>query len=201
METSQKSHGSDQDMSSPGSYELVKASRPPASQVYKRATARIGELFARVEAERGVVVPEAVRVFLSSTAIESLHLCRDAWWHAFKADPGVDKDAERIAEQIHNSLLRILSNAEVERSTGNGVPRVTFQGLLCAIHDHWCKIFPFCGRRPSPPPRPSARGRSVQRHFLQGDNGGDAPPSAPARMFVGPFCFIYPLRHSCSRRT
>ena len=152
MEASERSQGSPQAISSPGLSELDRASRPPAPAVYQEVIVQIGQLFARVEAEREVVVPEPIRLFLSSTAVESLHLCRDAWWHACSADPGIDTDAERIGEQIHNSLLRILSSAEVERSIGNGLRRVTFKGVLHSIHDHWCEIFPFCGRRPSPPP-------------------------------------------------
>ncbi len=124
-----------------------------APRVYNEAIRRMAELFPRVEADRGVIVPEAIRRFLSNTVIESLYLLHDAWRQVCSADPGIDADAGRIGEQVHHALFQVLSNAEAEPWTPNGVPRVTFIGVLRYIHDHWCQIFPFCGRRPSPPPR------------------------------------------------
>ncbi len=115
-----------------------------APRVYNEAIGRMAELFAKVEADRGVIIPDAIRLFLSNTVIESLYLRHDAWRQTCDADPAIGEHAGRICEQIHDSLLQIINNADTEAWTANGALRVTFVGVLRCIHDRWCRIFPFC---------------------------------------------------------
>ena len=124
-----------------------------APRVYEQVILRMTELFSRVELDRGVIVPQHIRLFLSHMALESLHLRDDEWRQVCNADPSIESHAARIGEQIHESLLEILSNAEAQPSAFSGMPRVTLIGVLRCVHEYWCQIFPFCGRQPSPPPR------------------------------------------------
>jgi hypothetical protein len=126
--------------------------RAIAPQVYRQAITRMAEVYRIVQTNRGVVIPEVIRLFLSNTVLESLCLRGDEWRQACNADPGIDADAKRIGRQIHDSLVDVLSNAEAEPWMPDGVPHLTFIGVLRRIQEDWCQIFPFCGRRPSPPP-------------------------------------------------
>ena len=133
------------------SEQVSKGAVAVAPRVYRDATLQMAALFPRVEAQRGVIIPSTIRFFLTNTVIESLYLDPDAWRRVCGADPTIEADAERISEQIHNSLLYVLSNSEAESLAPNGTPRITHTGVLRCIHDHWCGIFPFC-RKPQPPP-------------------------------------------------
>jgi len=135
----------------PSSGKAHKGAWTIAPQVYREAIARMAEVFRIVQADRGVLIPEIIRLFLSKTALESLYLHPNAWRHTCNADPCIDADAARIGEQIRKSLMEVLSNAEAESWTPNGALQVTFIGVLRYAHDHWCGIFPFCDRKPSPP--------------------------------------------------
>lgn len=125
--------------------------RAIAPQVYRQAIARMAEVYRIVQTNRGVVIPEVICLFLSNTVLESLYLRGDEWRQACNADPMIDADAKRIGRQIHDSLVDVLSNAEAEPWTPNGVQQLTFIGVLRRIQEDWCEIFPFCGRKPSPP--------------------------------------------------
>ena len=126
--------------------------RAIAPEVYREAITRMAEVYRIVQTNRGVVIPEVIRLFLSNTVLESLCLRGDEWRQACDADPMIDADAKRIGRQIHDSLVDVLSNAEAEPWMPNGVPQITFIGVLRRIQEDWCGIFPFCGRKkPSPP--------------------------------------------------
>src|SRR6266851_9502034 len=116
-----------------------------ASQVYNQARSRISDVFHRVEHDRDVIVPDAIRLFLTETIVESLLLRHADWGQTpHNANPGVDTEAASIALQIDSSLYEILNNAGAEPRMPNGKPQLTFVGVLSYIHGHWCGIFPFC---------------------------------------------------------
>jgi hypothetical protein len=130
----------------PGPINLFRA-QIIAPRVYNEALLRISGVFRKVEDDRDVIVPDVIRAFLSTTAIESLFLHHEAWAKApYSADPGSDAAAGRIGEIINNSLLEVLNNAEAEPWSPNGKPQVTFIGVLRSVRDPalWCRIFPFC---------------------------------------------------------
>jgi hypothetical protein len=113
-----------------------------APRVYREAIAQTAELFRIVQADRGVMIPETIGLFLINTVLESLYLHPNSWRQTCDADPRIDGDAERIGEQIQKSLMEVLSNAEAEPWTPNGAPRITFIGVLRYVHDHWVWNFP-----------------------------------------------------------
>jgi hypothetical protein len=118
-----------------------------APQVYNEAILRISDAFRKVEDDREVIIPDVIRAFLNTTAIESLFLHHETWAQApYNADPGNDANAGRIGERINNSLLEVLHNADAEPWSPNGKPQVTFIGVLRSVQDPalWCRIFPFC---------------------------------------------------------
>jgi hypothetical protein len=116
-----------------------------APQVYNEARSRIWDVFHRVEVDRGMIVPDAIRLFLTETVMESLSLRHDDWAQPpYIADPGFDSEAPKIAQQIETSLVELLRNADAEPRFVNGKPEVTFVGIVKYIYEHWCSIFPFC---------------------------------------------------------
>ena len=116
-----------------------------ASEVYNQARATISSVFSKVEQNRDVIVPDAIRLFLPETVIESLNLRHSDWAQTpYNTDPGAATQALSIAQQIDKSLNELLSNADAEPTMSNGKAHVTFVGILNYIHEHWCGIFPFC---------------------------------------------------------
>ena len=116
-----------------------------APQVYNEARSRTSDVFHRVERDRDVIIPDAIRLFLTEAIVESLRLRHADWGQTpYNANPGFDMDAGRIAQQIDNSLRELLGNAGAEPRIPNGKPQVTCIGILSYIHEHWCGIFPFC---------------------------------------------------------
>ena len=118
-----------------------------AHQVYNQAIVRTSDAFRNVESVRNVIIPDVIRAFLNTTAIESLYLHHQVWTQSpYDADPTNDANAKSIGDRIYNSLLEVLNNADAEPWSLNGKPQVTFIGVLSSIRDpaRWCKIFPFC---------------------------------------------------------
>jgi hypothetical protein len=113
-------------------------------QVYSQARSRISDVFYRVEQRRDVIIPDAIRLFLTEAIIESLILRHAEWTQTYNANPSRDTAAGDIAQQIDQALSELLSNADAEPRMPNGKPLVTFIGILGYIHEHWCHIFPFC---------------------------------------------------------
>jgi len=104
----------------------------------------MASLYREVEAGRGVLIPNAIRLFLSDTVIESLYLHHDAWLQRLSLDPGQDSYSGSIGDVIHKSLVEVLTNAEAEPWAPNGAPQITLIGILAYIHANWCGIFPIC---------------------------------------------------------
>jgi hypothetical protein len=115
-----------------------------APDVYNEALIRMASLYKRIETDRGVLIPDAIRLFLSHTVIESLYLHHDAWLQHRGLDPKSNAASGAIGEVIENSLAEVLTNAEAEPWTPNGTPQMTLIGVLTYIHSNWCRIFPLC---------------------------------------------------------
>ena len=61
----------------------------PAGEVYDQAIIRITDAFRKVETDMGVIIPDGIRLFLSSTATESLYLHHEAWRLLNSATPSL----------------------------------------------------------------------------------------------------------------
>ena len=116
-----------------------------APQVYNQTRSQISDVFHRVEQDWDVIVPDAIRLFLTEAIIESLYLRHAEWAQTpYNANPSIDTAAGDITRQIDQVLDELLSNADAEPAIPNGKPQITFIGMLSYIHEHWCHIFPFC---------------------------------------------------------
>jgi hypothetical protein len=114
------------------------------AQVYDTALVRISEAFRKAEDDQGVIIPDAIRLFLRNVVMESLYLHHDNWRRQMRLDPTSGVDAGGIGEQIHNSLIELLRNADAEPWTPGGRPQVTYISVVRYLHNNWCRIFPFC---------------------------------------------------------
>jgi hypothetical protein len=92
-----------------------------------------------------VIVPDAIRLFLTETVIESLIVRHADWTQTpYNANPSIDAAAGDIAQRIEKTLKELLNNTDAEPRVVSGKPQVTFVGILSYIHEHWCHISPFC---------------------------------------------------------
>jgi hypothetical protein len=112
--------------------------------VANEARIRIAGLYNRIETDRGVLVPDTIRLFLSNRVRESLFLHQDDWQRKRGLDPAKDGSAKPIAEEIYNSLFELLNNSDAEPWTQSGIPQISLIGIIEYIHQHWCGIWPIC---------------------------------------------------------
>jgi len=114
------------------------------AQVYDTALVRISEAFRKAEDERGLIIPDAIRLFLRNVVMESLYLHHDDWRRQMRLDPTSGVDAGGIGDRIHNSLIELLRNTDAESWTPSGRPQVTYISVVRYMQNNWCRIFPFC---------------------------------------------------------
>jgi len=114
-----------------------------AGQFRDLLTFRFRIAFAEIENDRGALIPQILRSFLTEVAVESLTLHQSAW-KEHDLNPMDCGHWMAIVGVAEASLRSLLENAEAEAQLPDSPKFLTLIGVLKQLNDRWCKIFPFC---------------------------------------------------------